>query len=229
MSSTHCTIVEGTARLMYSLPFPAFPVTSGLWLKLQLKSILEFIGALVLLLMTAPLFLLAASLIKLTSPGPVFFRQERLGLYQRPFKIWKFRTMVAGSELAEKQLHQNRGGVFFKLHNDPRVTNVGRYLRKYSIDELPQLINVLRREMALVGPRPIMDSELQRFGEWIYLRRFRMRPGLTCIWQVSGRSNTSDWDRMRQDMKYVDSWSLWLDTKILIKTVGVVVKTTGAV
>ena len=136
--------------------------------------------------------------------------------------------MVAGSELAEKQLHQNRGGVFFKLHNDPRVTNVGRYLRKCSIDELPQLINVLRREMALVGPRPIMDSELQRFGEWIYLRRFRMRPGLTCIWQVSGRSNTSDWDRIRQDMKYVDSWSLWLDAKILIKTVGAVIKTTGA-
>lgn len=137
--------------------------------------------------------------------------------------------MADYSERQQQQLKEDNKGVFFKPHNDPRVTRVGHFLRKYSIDELPQLINVLRGEMSLVGPRPILDIELQRLSKWMFMRRFSMKPGLTCIWQVNGRSNTSDWKRIRQDLDYVDHWSLWLDLKLLIKTVKVVLKADGAV
>ncbi|MBN1569677.1 MAG: sugar transferase [Acidobacteria bacterium] len=228
MSITHITIEEGSARLIFSLPFPSASPVSFRGLRLQLKLALDFLGALALLVLTAPIFLLAAGLIKLTSPGPVFFRQERPGIYQRRFRIWKFRTMANGSEKEQRRLERDRKTVFFKPCNDPRVTQVGQFLRKYSIDELPQLFNVLKGEMSLVGPRPILECELRRFGEWEFLRRFSMKPGLTCIWQVSGRSNTSDWDRIRQDLEYVDSWSLLLDIKLLAKTVREVFRATGA-
>lgn len=198
-------------------------------LTLLLKWIVDVVGAAALLVVFLPLFLIVAVLIKLTSPGPVFFRQERLGLNRHPFVMLKFRTMTPDAEQQEAALQRLNNGVFFKIKNDPRVTRVGRVLRKYSIDELPQLINVLKGEMSLVGPRPIRDFELQQFGAWSQLRRFSMKPGLTCLWQVNGRSNTSDEDRMRYDLEYVEHWSFLLDVKILLKTIPIVLKSEGAV
>ena len=192
------------------------------------KRLVDFTAALSALVVLLPLFLLVAALIKLTSPGPVFFKQSRPGLGRRPFTMWKFRTMVPGAERREAQL-RGEGGVFFKPKNDSRVTPLGRFLRKYSVDELPQFINVLKGEMSLVGPRPVLWHELERFGRPELLRRFEMKPGLTCIWQVSGRSNTTDEARMRYDLEYVDDWSLVVDFKLLLKTVPVVLRGEGAV
>lgn len=200
-------------------------------LKLRLKRIVDVVGALTGLVVFLPTFLIAAVLIKLTSRGPVFYVRENLGLKRRPFMMLKFRTMTAAADQQEAALRDVKGaaGPFFKIQNDPRVTSVGRFLRKYSIDELPQLVNVLKGDMSLVGPRPIFDFEFEGFNEWRHLRRFSMKPGLTCIWQVSGRSNTSDVDRMRYDLEYVDNWSFLLDVKIFLKTIPVVLKGDGAV
>ncbi len=192
------------------------------------KRLMDFSAALAALVILSPLFLLVAALIKLTSPGPVFFKQSRPGLGRRPFTMWKFRTMVPGAERKESEL-RGEGGVFFKPKNDARVTPVGKFLRKYSVDELPQFFNVLRGEMSLVGPRPVLWHELERFSAPEHLRRFEMKPGLTCIWQVSGRSNTTDEARMRYDIEYVEGWSLATDFKLLLKTVPVVLKGEGAV
>lgn len=194
----------------------------------DLKRAVDFTAALAALALLAPVFLLVAALIKLTSPGPVFFKQSRPGLRRRPFTMWKFRTMMPDAERQESAL-RGEGGLFFKPKNDRRVTPVGRFLRKYSVDELPQFINVLRGEMSLVGPRPVLWHELERFSSPEQLRRFEMKPGLTCIWQVSGRSNTTDEARMRYDLEYVDGWSLMTDFKLLLKTVPVVVRGDGAV
>ena len=196
--------------------------------KRDAKRLIDFTAALAALLVLAPLLLLVAALIKMTSPGPVFFKQSRPGYRRRPFTMWKFRTMVPDAERQESQLRGD-GGVFFKPKNDSRVTPVGRVLRKYSIDELPQFINVLKGEMSLVGPRPVLWHELERFRSPEQLRRFEMKPGLTCIWQVSGRSNTTDEARMRYDLEYVDGWSLTADFKLLLRTVPVVVRGEGAV
>lgn len=184
-----------------------------------------------LLVVVSPLLLMTAVLIKLTSPGPVFYIRELVGLNQHPFMMWKFRTMKINAEQRETALVEMKkeDSPFFKVKDDPRVTCVGGFLRKYSIDELPQLINVLKGDMSLVGPRPIHDFELQKFSEWKQLRRFSMKPGLTCIWQVSGRSKTSDADRMRYDLEYINNWSLLLDVKLLFKTIPVVLKGDGAV
>jgi exopolysaccharide biosynthesis polyprenyl glycosylphosphotransferase len=192
------------------------------------KRLIDFTVALAALVILSPLFLLVAALVKLTSPGPVFFKQSRPGLGRRPFTMWKFRTMMPGAERLEAEL-RGEGGVFFKPKNDARVTPVGRFLRKYSVDELPQFFNVLRGEMSLVGPRPVLWHELERFSGPAQLRRFEMKPGLTCIWQVSGRSNTTDEARMRYDLEYVDGWSLATDFKLLLKTVPVVLRGEGAV
>jgi exopolysaccharide biosynthesis polyprenyl glycosylphosphotransferase len=194
----------------------------------NVKRAIDCAAALAALLVLAPLFLLVAALIKMTSPGPVFFKQSRPGLRRRPFTMWKFRTMVPDAERQEARL-RGEGGVFFKPKNDSRVTPVGRFLRKYSLDELPQFINVLKGEMSLVGPRPVLWHELERFTSPEQLRRFEMKPGLTCIWQVSGRSNTTDEARMRYDLEYVDGWSLTTDFKLLLKTVPVVARGEGAV
>lgn len=196
--------------------------------KLRLKRVVDFAAALAALLLLSPVFFAVAALIKLTSPGPVFFKQSRPGLGRRPFLMWKFRTMVPGAERREGEL-RGEGGLFFKPKNDPRVTPVGRFLRKYSLDELPQFINVLKGEMSLVGPRPVLWHELERFSRPETLRRFDMKPGLTCIWQVSGRSNTTDEARMSYDLQYVDGWSLAADFKLLLKTVPVVIRGEGAV
>jgi lipopolysaccharide/colanic/teichoic acid biosynthesis glycosyltransferase len=169
-------------------------------------------------------------LIKLDSAGPVFFVQERVGFNKRKFRMFKLRTMVANAE--QKQAHLEKlneaDGPVFKIKHDPRFTRVGKFLRKSSIDELPQLLNVLKGEMSLVGPRPLPLRDYQGFEEDWLRRRFSVRPGLTCLWQINGRSSVSFKDWMILDMRYIDSWSFWLDLKILLQTIPAVLRGSGA-
>jgi exopolysaccharide biosynthesis polyprenyl glycosylphosphotransferase len=194
------------------------------------KRLLDVALASLLLFLLSPLLLAVAVLIKLTSEGPVFFTQERLGLNKRRFHIFKFRTMVAGAERQQAELeHLNEvEGPVFKIKCDPRVTLVGRVLRKTSVDELPQLLNVLRGEMSLVGPRPLPVRDYEGFDQDWHRRRFSVRPGLTCLWQISGRSSIGFDKWMELDMQYIDEWSLWLDFKILAGTIPAVLKGAGA-
>ena len=196
------------------------------------KQLMDFFGALVLLLVAAPLVMLpVAVLIKLFSPGPVFFRQQRSGLNGAPFTLYKFRTMVTNAEQFKHELEamNEMSGPVFKVTNDPRVTPLGKILRRYSLDELPQLFNVLRGEMSLVGPRPLPVDEVRRFNDLAHRRRLSVKPGITCLWQVQGRNQISDFqDWVRLDLEYIDNWSLWLDIKILLRTIPAVFTATGA-
>jgi lipopolysaccharide/colanic/teichoic acid biosynthesis glycosyltransferase len=173
----------------------------------------------------------AALLIRLSSPGPVLFRQQRAGLNGQPFTMLKFRTMVTNAEQLKQELAalNEMSGPVFKVTNDPRITPIGRFLRKWSIDELPQLLNVLRGEMSLVGPRPLPVDEVRRFDDPAHRRRLSVKPGLTCLWQVSGRNDVKDFKEwVRLDLEYIDNWSLWLDLKILLRTIPAVFAGTGA-
>jgi len=194
------------------------------------KWLLDFTASLVLLIFLSPLFLITALLIKLTSPGPVFFLQERLGLNKRRFKIYKFRTMTVDAESKMKELeHLNElSGPVFKIKNDPRITTLGRFLRSTSIDELPQLFNVLKGDMSLVGPRPMAVRDYEGFNEDWQRRRFSVRPGITCLWQVLGRNCIPFEQWMELDLQYIDRWSLWLDVQILFKTIPAVLRGSGA-
>jgi exopolysaccharide biosynthesis polyprenyl glycosylphosphotransferase len=186
--------------------------------------------SLFLLLLLVPLWILVAMAIKLTSPGPVVFLQERIGLNKRRFKIMKFRTMVSNAERLIHQLESRNevSGPVFKIKNDPRITPIGRFLRRSSIDELPQLLNVLKGDMSLVGPRPLPVRDYEGFSEDWQRRRFSVKPGITCLWQVNGRSAISFDQWMLLDLKYMDEWSLWLDLKILMRTVPAVLRGSGA-
>ena len=195
------------------------------------KEALDFIGALVLLILFSPAFLSVTLLIKLTSPGPVLFRQKRAGLNGQPFTMYKFRTMVTDAEMRQDELAKmnEMEGPVFKMTNDPRVTRVGRWLRKFSLDEFPQLLNVLRGEMSLVGPRPLPVEQVKRFNDVAHRRRLSVKPGMTCLWQVSGRNDVKDFrDWVRLDLEYIDNWSFWLDLKILWRTVPIVLTGAGA-
>ncbi|MEQ1921582.1 MAG: sugar transferase [Pyrinomonadaceae bacterium] len=195
-----------------------------------LKGALDIIGGTAVLIATSPLLLLIATVIKLTSAGPVFFIQERVGLNKRRFKMFKFRTMVADATEKQKELEMlnEADGPVFKIKHDPRVTNVGKWLRKTSLDELPQLINVVLGDLSLVGPRPLPERDFQKFDKSWFNRRFSVKPGITCIWQISGRSETSFDQWILQDLEYIDKWSIGLDLKILAKTVPTVLRGTGA-
>lgn len=186
---------------------------------LLLKSCIDYSVAAFSVVLGAPVFLVLALLVKLTSKGPIFFSQERAGLNGRRFKVHKFRTMVVNAEeLKETLLEANEmDGPVFKMKKDPRITPIGRFLRKTSLDELPQLFNVLKGEMSLVGPRPPLPSEVEKYRLW-QRRRLSMKPGLTCIWQVSGRNNISFEEWMNMDLEYIDNWSLKLDLKLLLLT-----------
>ena len=166
---------------------------------------------------------------KLTSRGPVLFRQERVGLHGRTFGMLKFRSMVTNAEeLKARLMAQNEmSGPVFKMKHDPRITRIGRFIRKYSIDELPQLLNVLRGDMSIVGPRPPVPSEVAKYEAW-QRRRLSVRPGLTCVWQVSGRNQISFEEWMLLDMRYIDHWSLAQDFNLILKTVPVVLTGRGA-
>jgi len=195
-----------------------------------LKRVFDFFLSLTLIIILSPVFLLTALLIKYTSPGPVFFFQERIGLNKRRFRILKFRTMFADAEKGMAELeHLNEAtGPVFKIRNDPRITPIGKFLRKTSIDELPQLFNVLVGDMSLVGPRPLPVRDYRGFDKDWHRRRFSVRPGITCLWQINGRSNISFDKWMELDMQYIDNWSFWLDLKILLETIPAVLKGSGA-
>jgi exopolysaccharide biosynthesis polyprenyl glycosylphosphotransferase len=197
--------------------------------QLVAKRIIDVVFSGLALVLLAPLFLVVAVSIKATSEGPVFFLQPRLGYNGRVFNCIKFRTMVKNAcQLKSTLIHRNEmDGPVFKIRDDPRVTKIGRFLRRNSIDELPQLINVIRGEMSLVGPRPPISEEVQcyRIED---RRRLSMRPGMTCLWQVSGRNNLPFDKWMELDRSYIDQWSLWLDFKIIAKTITAVVKGEGA-
>jgi exopolysaccharide biosynthesis polyprenyl glycosylphosphotransferase len=195
------------------------------------KGVIDFFGSIALLVAASPLFLFAAVAVKLSSSGPILFRQRRAGLNGHPFMMLKFRTMVTNAEQLKQELAalNEMSGPVFKVTNDPRVTPVGRFLRKWSIDELPQLWNVFRGEMSLVGPRPLPVDEVARFDDFAHRRRLSVKPGLTCLWQVSGRNNVSDFKEwVRLDLEYIDNWSLWLDIRILLRTIPAVFTGAGA-
>jgi len=201
----------------------------GGWPKV-FKRILDVILSALGLLFLAPVFLIVAVLIKVTSEGPVFFLQNRLGLNKRRFRLYKFRTMVAEAErqqAALEHLNEQQGPVF-KIQADPRIIPIGRILRKSSIDELPQLFNVLKGEMSLVGPRPLPVRDYEGFDQDWQRRRFSVRPGITCLWQISGRNSIGFDKWMELDIRYIDEWSLWLDLQILAGTIAAVMKGTGA-
>ena len=195
-----------------------------------IKRTIDIVVSASMTLLLLPVFLLTALLIKLSSPGPVFFVQKRIGLNKRHFGIYKFRTMVIDAEKRMKEIeHLNEvSGPVFKIKNDPRITPLGKFLRKTSIDELPQLFNVLMGDMSLVGPRPLPLRDYEGFSEDWQRRRFSVRPGVTCLWQIGGRSAISFKQWMELDLQYIDKWSLLLDFKILLKTIPAVLKGSGA-
>jgi lipopolysaccharide/colanic/teichoic acid biosynthesis glycosyltransferase len=182
------------------------------------------------LVLLAPLFAVVAILIRCTSDGPVFYFQERVGLNKRRFLICKFRTMVPNADKMIGQLEKlnEASGPVFKIKDDPRITAIGKLLRRTSIDELPQLLNVLRGDMSLVGPRPLPVRDYEGFAKDWQRRRFSVRPGITCLWQINGRSGIPFEQWMKLDLQYMDEWSLWLDLKILVRTIPAVLKGTGA-
>jgi exopolysaccharide biosynthesis polyprenyl glycosylphosphotransferase len=216
------TFDDETVLSVYTGQMEGWPVVA--------KRAVDILGSLALLALLAPVFLLTVIAVKVTSAGPVFFVQERVGINKRRFRVLKFRTMVTDAEQRQRALEtmNEATGPVFKIHNDPRITPLGRLLRKTSIDELPQLINVLTGDMSLVGPRPLPVRDYNGFNQDWHRRRFSVRPGITCLWQVNGRSRLPFERWMELDMEYIDKWSLWLDLKILMKTVPAVLRGSGA-
>lgn len=197
---------------------------------LRIKRGIDTMISCLALILLAPLFVIIGILIKIDSRGPIFFVQERVGYNKRRFPFYKFRTMISDAEKRQADIeHLNEaGGPVFKIKNDPRVTKLGNILRKTSIDELPQLLNVLKGEMSLVGPRPLPVRDYKRFEKNWQKRRLSVRPGITCLWQIQGRSELSFDKWIELDMEYIDQWSLLLDLKILVKTIPAVFKGSGA-
>jgi exopolysaccharide biosynthesis polyprenyl glycosylphosphotransferase len=197
--------------------------------QMAVKRLFDIVSSAAALLVLSPLLLTVALLIKLTSRGPIFFKQKRVGLHGKTFEMLKFRSMVVNAEELKAKLEalNEQTGPVFKIKNDPRITGIGRFIRKYSIDELPQLLNVLRGEMSVVGPRPPLPKEVEKYAAW-QRRRLSVRPGLTCIWQVSGRNQISFEEWMYLDMQYIDNWSLMTDVRLILKTVPVVITGSGA-
>jgi exopolysaccharide biosynthesis polyprenyl glycosylphosphotransferase len=214
---------------IYGLPIISFTtVPNNEWL-LYAKRLVDIVVSLFCLIILLPAFLLIALLIKLTSPGPVFYRWNVIGLNKKPLASWKFRTMMDNADEIKGELmaRNEMSGPVFKIKNDPRMTSVGRFLRKYSLDELPQLWSVLKGDMSLVGPRPAGPHELVRYESW-QRRKLSIKPGITCLWQANGRNQITDFDQWaRLDLEYIDNWSLWLDFKILVKTARAVLRGTG--
>lgn len=212
-------------------PMLVFRATPEVSWSLMVKGFIDRIGALLLIVCFSPVFLVAALAIAWSTKGPVIFRQKRCGLHGKPFTMLKFRTMCEDAEDRRKELearNEMRGPVF-KVGDDPRVTPIGKWLRRTSLDELPQLVNVLRGEMSLVGPRPLPVYEIEKFEKVEHRRRLSMKPGLTCLWQVSGRNEVRDFDDwVRMDLEYIDNWTLGLDLIILLRTLPVVLMGKGA-
>lgn len=208
--------------------FLHFECVKPKYIQFTLKRLFDIVASLVALVLLFPLFLAVSILIKLSSKGPVFFKQKRVGQYGKIFEILKFRSMISNAEKLKNTLqNQNeQSGPVFKIGNDPRITKIGKFIRKYSIDELPQLINVLVGDMSIVGPRPALYEEVMKYEDW-QRRRLSMKPGITCIWQVSGRNNISFEKWMYLDMQYIDHWNLWKDFNLILKTIPAVILGTG--
>lgn len=223
VASSEVDYLDGSPIMTLKTPTPSL---SGL----MVKRLLDVACSLAGLLALAPIFLSAAIAVKATSRGPIFFSQERVGFGRRSFKMYKFRTMVTNAEelLAELEASNEVEGAAFKMKEDPRITKVGRVLRKFSIDELPQLWNVLVGQMSIVGPRPLPLRDVQAFDRRWQNRRFSVKPGLTCLWQANGRHNIGFDEWMELDLQYIDQWSLGLDFEIILKTVPAVLRGTGA-
>jgi exopolysaccharide biosynthesis polyprenyl glycosylphosphotransferase len=212
------------------VPFLTFTTTPSNEAQLALKRGLDIAMSMLLLALSLPIIVLAAVAIKITSPGSILFKQKRIGLNGRMFTLYKFRTMIEDAHARRDEVaHLNEmNGPVFKAKEDPRVTPVGRWLRKFSLDELPQFWNVLKGDMSLVGPRPPIPEEVASYHRW-HRRRLSMKPGLTCLWQISGRNEIQDFDRwMKLDLQYIDNWSPRLDLKILLKTIPAVLSGKGA-
>lgn len=209
------------------LTFATVPTDS---VELAVKRVFDVLLSSTLLMLTSPVMLVAALAIKLTSPGPALFKQKRCGLNGRLFTLYKFRSMFADAESHKNELltSNEMDGPVFKIKDDPRITPVGRFIRRMSIDELPQLWNVLKGDMSIVGPRPPLPEEVGKYERW-QRRRLSMRPGITCLWQISGRSRIVDFNEwVKLDLQYIDTWSLALDLKIFLKTIPVVLLQKGA-
>ncbi len=230
LQSELLNIVSSRSYISYvdHFPFLTFMNTPNNYLALKFKSIMDFIIALWILIIISPVLLLIIAAIKIDDGGSVLFKQTRVGKNGRLFKCLKFRTMVENAEVLKAALmdKNEQQGPVFKMKNDPRVTKVGKFLRKTSLDELPQFFNVLKGEMSIVGPRPPVPSEVEKYERW-QRRRLSMKPGLTCIWQVSGRNSIPFEQWMKMDMQYIDSWSLKLDLLLFFKTFKVLVVRDG--
>jgi len=218
-----------TVDEVYGLPIISFiNIPDNEW-AFYLKRLLDIFLSGILLIILSPFFIVIGILIKLTSEGPVFYEWNVVGFNKKPFRSWKFRTMVKDADTKKESLialNEMKGPVF-KIKNDPRITGVGRFLRKFSLDELPQLWSVFKGDMSLVGPRPAGPHELIRYESW-HRRKLSIKPGITCLWQANGRNRISDFGEwVKLDLQYIDNWSLWLDLKILAKTAWVVLKGTG--
>lgn len=212
------------------IPLVSLYSTPTLSWRTEFKRLLDLLIAAVSLVLVLPLFVIAAVAIKLDSPGPILFVQERMGFNKRRFRMFKFRTMQIDAEARMKEIeHLNeKKGPIFKIRKDPRITRVGRWLRKTSFDEMPQLLNVLMGDMSVVGPRPLSIRDALLLEETWQKRRFSVKPGLTCLWQVSGRSNLSFDEWMQLDLEYIDRWSLVLDCRILLRTIPAILFARGA-
>jgi exopolysaccharide biosynthesis polyprenyl glycosylphosphotransferase len=225
------SVARPTYESLGGRPMLVFRATPDLSWALLVKSVVDRTGALLGLLVLSPILVALAIAVRVSSHGPALFSQRRAGIHGRPFTMWKFRTMAVDAEQrhAELRAQNEMSGPVFKVQNDPRITKIGRLLRKTSLDELPQLVNVLLGDMSLVGPRPLPLYEVESFQAASHRRRLSMKPGLTCLWQIRGRNNVTcfdDWVKM--DLEYIDNWSLFLDFKILVQTVPVVLLGSGA-
>lgn len=227
MDNLHGPLTKGNDKLI--IENLNVPIASGRLFYRLAKRVIDVLGCIFCLLLLSPIFLIIAVSIRIDTKGPIIFKQIRIGKGGSPFVFYKFRSMcVEAEESRNKILHLNEvSGPIFKIRNDPRVTRVGKFLRKYSLDELPQFFNVLKGDMSFVGPRPPLPCEVAEYEDW-QLRRLSVMPGITCLWQVSGRSKLSFEDWMKLDLDYIDSQSLWLDIRILLKTIPAVLSGEGA-
>jgi exopolysaccharide biosynthesis polyprenyl glycosylphosphotransferase len=207
----------------FHLPVMLFRTTPEFSWQMLLKGVFDRVFGLAVFILSLPVFIIVPILVKATSRGPVFFSQERCGLRGKKFTVHKFRTMIEDADAQKEDLekYNEQDGVTFKIENDPRMTKLGKWLRKLSLDEFPQLINVITGSMSIIGPRPLVPEEVDRFKIW-QRRRLSMKPGLTCIWVIRGRKNVKFEDWMKLDLEYIDNWSLWLDIKIFFKTIPVI-------
>lgn len=212
-----------------TLPVVTLVKTPMRGIGLAIKRLIDIIASLILIFIISPIFIITAVAVKLDSKGSIIYKQQRIGKNGKQFNMLKFRSMVTDADALLKKLQTKNemDGIAFKMKDDPRITNVGRFIRKYSIDELPQLFNVLKGDMSLVGPRPPLPNEVERYGDWEW-RRLEVLPGITGLWQVSGRSDLSFQQWMNLDIYYIENWSIAFDIKILLKTIPVVIKGEGA-